>query len=164
MRLAAFLEQRKRPAVLLRWDAVVSGSGARSIAVAGALVLICAAPALGNESATVANQLLAAQIADAVSTRALLTMPCACGYETDPLARGVVRSNAGEIAAIVVTNILTRSLFRRAPRVVRAMTVVEGILAGNNFRLFMRLDSAPAPVAAVPLPSEHLPSDPSRRR
>ena len=25
MRLAAFLEQRKRPAVLLRWDAVVNG-------------------------------------------------------------------------------------------------------------------------------------------
>jgi hypothetical protein len=79
-----------------------------------------------------ANVLLGIQLADALTTRAILGRG---GYERDPLARPFVRSNFGAYAAVAVTNTVARSLTHRHPSLMCAVAGVESIAVVNNVRV-----------------------------
>ncbi len=103
-------------------------------------LLLCAVlaalplPAQADETAKAANQLLAAQLMDAVTTRAFLqNVPGS--FERDPLVRPFTHSNAGSLAGVIVTNLAVRLLFRHSPKVIRLLTGVEGVMVVNNFRV-----------------------------
>ena len=106
-------------------------------------LLLCAVlaalplPAQADETAKAANQLLAAQLMDAVTTRAFL-QDVPGSFERDPLVRPFTHSNAASLAGVIVTNLAVRVLFRHAPTVVRLFTVLEIGCTANNVRVLGR--------------------------
>jgi hypothetical protein len=83
-----------------------------------------------------ANELLAVQIADAVTTRSLIERPWC--YERDPLAKPFVRSDVTIAATVVVTNLIARRIFRHAPAVLRVLAGVDAVAVANNVRILSR--------------------------
>jgi hypothetical protein len=75
------------------------------------------------------------QIADALTTRLVLSRPC--GYERDPLARGVVRSDLGAVAGAVVTNLVMRKFVRRHSAF-RIAIGTEATLVASNLANYER--------------------------
>lgn len=98
------------------------------------LLVACGAPARADEAAVAANQLLAAQIADAVTTRAAFRLPGF--YERDPLARPFVHNDLSMAASVIVINLVVRRLFH--PVVLRLLTGADAVSVANNFRVLSR--------------------------
>lgn len=88
---------------------------------------------LADPQALASNQLLEAQFADAITTRALLQRPQ--DYERNPLARPFVANNLKSLGGVLAANLVARILFRHAPIVTRLLTGVEAICVGNNVRV-----------------------------
>ena len=86
-----------------------------------------------NVAARCGNAMLAAQLADAMTTREIMERPG--GYERDPLARPFVHSNLSEFGAAIVTNVAARALFHRAPRVMCGIGVAEVPFVVNNLEV-----------------------------
>ena len=78
-----------------------------------ALLAGCAIQANADETASAANVLLVLQAADDATTRSIIEHG---GYERDPLARGLVRSNWGMVVSTLVFNALTRMCSATRPR------------------------------------------------
>ncbi len=110
----------------------------KRIAILSALCVACClpTPARADDLAAAANALLAAQLADAVSTRALLRQPGA--FERDPLARPFVRSDVTAIGAAVVANFIARAIFRHRPATMRVFAGIVAVAVGNNVRGILR--------------------------
>lgn len=95
-----------------------------------------APPATADEPAVAANALLLLQAGDDLTSRSVMLHG---GYERDPLARGIVRSNAGVIISTLALNLAARLLFRHAPHVTEAFAGVEAAAIVNNARVIRRL-------------------------
>ena len=108
----------------------------KPLLIAVVLAALMIRPASADDAAVAANQLLAAQIADAVTTRVMIQQSNT--FERDPLARPFVHSNLAEAGAVVATSLLVRVLFRHAPTVMRLLTVVEAACVVNNVRVISR--------------------------
>jgi len=104
-----------------------------SATLALATALSLPAPARADELARDANLLLIGQLADAYSTRAVVTRPG--GYEADPLARPFVRTNAATVLTAVAINLLLRGVFRHKPRALLIVAGAEMAAAGWNASL-----------------------------
>jgi hypothetical protein len=98
-----------------------------------ALAAVAAAPMPAR--ADDAAKLLPWQIADALTTRLVLSRPC--GYERDPLVRGVVRSDLGAVAGAVVTNLVMRKFVRRHSAF-RIAIGTEATLVASNLANYER--------------------------
>jgi hypothetical protein len=85
--------------------------------------------------ATCGNALLAAQFADALTTRAILRNG---GYERDPLAVGVVRSGVGAYGSAIVLNALARFVTRNHPQTMCYLAGIETAAVANNLRILGR--------------------------
>jgi hypothetical protein len=94
-----------------------------------AAVLLSSAPVCADELARAGNQMLAAQLADAITTRALLEHR---GWENDPLARPLVKTNASAVGSAVALNALARLLFRHSPSTLRWFAGIELEATANN--------------------------------
>ena len=85
--------------------------------------------------ATCGNALLASQFADALTTRAILRNG---GYERDPLAMGVVRSDVGAYGSATVLNVLARFVTRNHPQTMCYLAGMESAAVANNLRILGR--------------------------
>jgi hypothetical protein len=103
-----------------------------------ALAAVAAAPMPAR--ADDAAKLLPWQIADALTTRAILSHPC--GYERDPLVRPFVRSDLGALAGAVVTNLLVRR-FVHQRRGLRIAIGTEQAAVANNLATLERERTGP---------------------
>jgi hypothetical protein len=83
-----------------------------------------------------ADMLLVAQLADAVSTRTMLRNPRA--FERNPILRPFVRSDAGAMGVVLVTNALARLAFRHAPIVLDGLAALEAGCFVNNLRVMAK--------------------------
>jgi len=92
-------------------------------------------PVQADEAASAATALLLLQAGDDLTTRSVMQHG---GFERDPLARGLVRSNWGTIVGSLVVNAGARLLFRHAPRAIKAGAAVEAAAIVNNARVLRR--------------------------
>jgi hypothetical protein len=114
----------------------------RLVALSLAALAFVPAPVRADEAA----RLLNLQLADAVTTRVLLSHGCT--FERDPLTRGTSRSNLGALGSVVVTNLLFRKIGSHG--FFRIASGVEGAAVANNLRDFMATrDCGTARTAAV---------------
>lgn len=86
--------------------------------------------ARASDQAAAANQLLAAQLLDAVTTRAILQRPG--GYERDPLAKPFVKTNAEAFASVVLINFVARKFLK--PTLLRIFAGVHLVGTVNNIK------------------------------
>jgi hypothetical protein len=100
------------------------------------LAMSIPAPVLADPTAVAANQLLAAQLADAISTQELLKHPGA--FERDPLAKPFTHSYEAQIGAAIALNVAGRILFKHAPEVLRVFTYIEGAAVANNVNVIIK--------------------------
>jgi hypothetical protein len=92
-------------------------------------------PVQADESASAATALLLLQAGDDLTSRSVMVHG---GYERDPLARGLVRSNWGIVVGTLVANAGARLLFRRAPHVIEGFAGIEATAIVNNARVLSR--------------------------
>lgn len=96
-------------------------------------------PARADELASLANGTLVLQVVDALQTRQLVNSNgrpgcIAHGFERNPLAVGLVKSDLGAIGSAVALNLLARVIFKKAPKAFYAIGAVEGVMIGINAR------------------------------
>jgi hypothetical protein len=94
-------------------------------------------PIVTQEKATCANIMLGVQLADAYTTRSILREG---GYERDPLARGLVRSDVGAYASAIVLNVAARYAFHRHPAYMCYTAALESAAVLNNLNVLERMN------------------------
>ena len=93
-------------------------------------------PIVAQERATCANVLLGVQLADAYTTRVILSKG---GYERDPWLRPLVSSNIGAYGSAVAINILARLLTRHSQSLMCVAAGVESLAVANNIRVLEKM-------------------------
>jgi hypothetical protein len=94
-------------------------------------------PIVTQEKATCANIMLGVQLADAYTTRSILRQG---GYERDPLARGLVRSDVGAYVSTIVLNVAARYAFHRHPAYMCYAAALESAAVFNNLNVLERIN------------------------
>jgi len=88
-----------------------------------------------GQTLTCGNLLAISQFADALTTRAILRNG---GYERDPLAMGVVRSDVGAYGSAIVLNVLARFVTKKHPQTMCYLAGMESAAVANNLRILGR--------------------------
>lgn len=109
------------------------------IAAFAATLSLLPVPAPADELSSLANGTLVLQVVDALQTRQIIRSQgqpgCIVrGFERNPLAVGLVRSDLGAIGSAVALNLLARVIFKKAPKAFYAIGAVEGVMIGINAR------------------------------
>lgn len=123
----------------------------RAILAAALVALAIPSVVSADETSRAANQLLAAQITDSLTTRLIITHG---GYEADPLARPFIHSTASALGSAIAFNLLARTIFSRDPAVLRVLAGVEqSATAENLYQMTRPWYGASAPTS-LPLASK----------
>lgn len=111
------------------------------MAFLSAALIFAPVAASADELASLANGTLVLQVVDALQTRQIMQLqnplPNGCtphGFERNPLAIGIVRSDIGAIGSAVALNLLARVIFKHSPKSFYFIGAAEGVMIGINAR------------------------------
>lgn len=105
--------------------------------IAGAEILGFRNPVAQTEAhSQCPNVLLGVQLADAITTRAILH---GGGYERNPLAKPFVQSTLGAYSTVAAVNVIARLVTHHSPSLTCAAAGVESLAVANNLRVLGRM-------------------------